>query len=202
MRRLNPSPQFTNSMNYYVRKTADSDVQGPFSVEKLKQLLAEGSLSSESLVTADLGEGLESVAKSPKRDWSQLICIEDVVGRPDNLCGKNQQAAEVDAEISLRRRIGLVITAWIATAVLTFPGIMHPPSLPAGLLVFVGMGEANPMTQPLLIIGWIVYITLTLSALLSRRKNTYSTIFTVLCVLLLLNSAGCRLMMAGFGDIH
>ncbi|MEK7781891.1 MAG: hypothetical protein AAB370_10375 [Verrucomicrobiota bacterium] len=189
-------------MNYYVRKSADADIQGPLSVEEIKLLLAEGGLSDESLATADLGEGLERIANAPKNDWSKLNSIGDLVGHSPDFNESNHRALEANAEISFGRRFGFVVIAWVLTAVATYPGIMYPPAFPAGLFVVFGMGETNPLRQWWIIIGWIVYFTLTFAALLSRRENRYFIIFALLCVLLLLNSAGCRVMMTEFKDIH
>ncbi len=97
-------------------------------------------------------------------------------------------------EISPERRCNLLSIPWAATAVLTLPGVLHPQFLPAGLLIFFGMPANKALDHgSWLLIGWLLYLMLTAAACLSRRKRKYFIVYSVLCVVLAVNTVGCRM---------
>jgi hypothetical protein len=105
--------------------------------------------------------------------------------------------------ISLRRRIGLWFAAWsIATVACAIPdpvALIYAGAFPAGILAFVlprGFW-GNDTTLPLLAFGWLVYAGLTFAGLVQKTPARYYRIFTLLCVLLLLNVAGCQVLSPG-----
>jgi hypothetical protein len=183
-------------MRYYVRRSAESQIEGPFALEEIKRLLVESQLSNDSLATADLGEGLECIEKSRKQDWVKLHSIPGVAADAVS-------PAEVpEPEISVTRRLVLLLVAWAAVIVLTLPGILFPQMFPAGILRLFGVRENEAATTPWLAIGWFVYLAFTVTALFTRRKSVYLAVYILLCALLLLNSAGCRLFWTDLKDIH
>ena len=102
--------------------------------------------------------------------------------------------------ISLRRRIGLWITAWIIATVacavprpviLIFTGVF-----PAGLLYFLlpACAWSNDTTIGLLVFGWLLYAGLTVAGLSQKRASKYFQLYLILCVLLLLNVVGCQVL--------
>ena len=96
-------------------------------------------------------------------------------------------------EISPDRRYNLLCIPWILTAVVTFPGVLHPLFFPAGLYRLFGIRETDAFEHGWwLLFGWLAYIGLTVAACFSRRKRTYFAVYAVLCVFLALNSVGCR----------
>lgn len=105
-------------------------------------------------------------------------------------------------EISRNRKYNLLAIAWGAVAVLTFPGIFFPTLFPAGLFRLFGIRENDVVGHSCLAIGWLVYVTLTVAACLSRRKRTYFVIYTALCVLLAMNVVGCRAFWSDFRGIQ
>jgi len=75
---------------------------------------------------------------------------------------------------------------------------MFPQFFPAGLFRIFGVKETDTIDHSLVAIGWVVYVLLTVAACLVHRKRTYFIIYTILCILLALNIAGCR---AFFSDL-
>src|SRR5688572_6196195 len=98
------------------------------------------------------------------------------------------------AKISPARKFDLLMLAWFATLVLTFPGLLMPYLFPLGLYrIFAG--KESYTHQPWMSIGWLFYCIITVAACLSRRRRTYFILFTVLCIFLVLNIIGCRSML-------
>lgn len=62
-------------MNYYLRRTIQSEVQGPMSLVEINEGLEAGNLSDEWLATADLEEGLQRIKRLPAHDWTPLSKI-------------------------------------------------------------------------------------------------------------------------------
>ena len=56
-------------MQYYIRKDKHGDIQGPFEIEDLVELISTGSVSKESLASSDLGETQNRLSKYRKCDW-------------------------------------------------------------------------------------------------------------------------------------
>jgi hypothetical protein len=64
-------------MNFYVRNSMESDIQGPFSMHQINAMLEAGQLQLGSLATGDLGEEISNVRR---RDWIKLMHIPGVLG--------------------------------------------------------------------------------------------------------------------------
>lgn len=107
-----------------------------------------------------------------------------------------------EPEISCNRRYNFLAIAWGAVAVLTFPGIFFPTLFPAGFFRVFGIHENDVIGHSSLAIGWLVYVALTVGACLCRRKRNYFIIYTILCVLLAINVAGCRAFWSDFRTIQ
>ena len=107
-----------------------------------------------------------------------------------------------EPEITRDRKYNLLALAWAAVAVLTFPGIFIPTLFPAGLFRIFGIRESDAIGRSYLAIGWLVYVALTVAACLTRRKRTYFIIYTILCVLLVVNIVGCRAFWSDFRGIQ
>jgi len=105
-------------------------------------------------------------------------------------------------EISRDRRYNLLLGAWAAVVVLTFPGVLFPTLLPAGLFRILGIRENDVIGHSYLGIGWLVYAALTVGACLSRRRRTYFIIYAILCILLAINVVGCRAFWSDFRAIR
>jgi hypothetical protein len=103
-------------------------------------------------------------------------------------------------EISKRARIKLWVAAWVVAAIAT--AIPQPSVLlfaflfPTGLVEFVPE-KLVPLDPPdsgyICLFGfYILYIGLTIIALLQSRRLWYFILYAVLCGILALNVAGCH----------
>lgn len=107
------------------------------------------------------------------------------------------------AEISLKRRCGLWLTAWAAAFVIAMPnpvGVIYIWMFPLGLLYVVGWKYDKYDVH--YVVGWLPYAVLTIAAMLVRRRRTFFVIYGVLCAFLVLNVGGCRSMQRGMRDLH
>lgn len=50
-------------------------------------------------------------------------------------------------------------------------------------------------------LAWLPYLALTIVGLLARKRNLYFVMYSILCVLLLLNVVGCQKMIQGLNHI-
>jgi hypothetical protein len=108
-----------------------------------------------------------------------------------------------ESEITRDRRLNLLCIPWVAVIVLTFPGVfMFPQLFPVGLFRMFGMKVNDTIDHAWIIVGWLVYVVLTVAACLSRRKRVYFIIYTILCILLALNIAGCRTFYLDMKQVH
>ena len=104
-------------------------------------------------------------------------------------------------DISRRAKIWLWLAAWIIAALAT--AIPDPRVLlfaflfPTGLLEFVpeNLGILEPPDSGYLwfLIVCILYIGLTITALLQSRRLWYFILYAVLCAILALNAVGCHI---------
>jgi hypothetical protein len=108
---------------------------------------------------------------------------------------------EEPPQISLRWRIGLWILAWIIAIIATTEGgfglLLYSWMFPAGLLALFTPKDWNPPINEtvILIMGWALYVALTVVGLLQKRRVRYFIAFGFLCVLLALNVVGCHVMI-------
>jgi len=110
-------------------------------------------------------------------------------------------------EVSLRRKITLVIFAWIAGLWIACPdprGIGMFLFFPIGLWGFIcaaldlhARGETVVLT-----FGWIFYLALSITTLLMDRKKWFYACWITLAIVLLLNGVGCHAMLKSLGNIH
>ena len=122
-------------MNYYVKAVPDSAIQGPFSAERIQELIATGALSMDSLVTSDIGESRSRVLKTPARDWipARLICGQ----------GSTQSLEEPDGEQTVTSRPSFFLTQ---VSVLRIFGLLALVFLALGLAMafwFAGVLSGN-----------------------------------------------------------
>ena len=98
-------------------------------------------------------------------------------------------------EISLGRRCGLWLVAWVVALVITLP---NPKAValvwvfPFGLLRLMGWTIDRYVAA--LMVGWLPYTVLTVAALSTRQRKVYFVIYGILCAMLLLNAIGCHMM--------
>lgn len=106
-------------------------------------------------------------------------------------------------DLRFRSRLWLLLAAWVAAAVATvFP---YPPLLryaflfPYGLMTFlVWLVGWKAQQAPHFLTGWVLYLVLTVSSLVTGKRLAYFVIYALLCVFLLLNAVGCHMMFHGY----
>jgi hypothetical protein len=112
--------------------------------------------------------------------------------------------------IPSRLRVRLWLIAWavalLATPIpfcLTSPGlfahfVMSVWAFPLGVAGYAFPEHRNPpeaIVTASLIAGWAFYAGLTIVGLLQRNRTRYFVVYTVLCLLLILNAVGCNVNM-------
>lgn len=93
------------------------------------------------------------------------------------------------------------IAALATVYVVNLPLLLYFGYFPMGLF-YALCGKEWDRPLPLCA-GWLVYIIITLSALITKRRFVFLTLYGVLFVLLILNVHGCHAVMKNVGaDIH
>src|SRR6516162_4640781 len=114
-------------------------------------------------------------------------------------------------------RVRLWLVAWgvalLATPIplcLTSPGlfpyfVMYVWAFPIGTAAFAFPEHRDPpgtVVIASLIAGWLFYAVLTIFGLLQRERIRYFVLYTILCLLLILNAVGCNVNMFKGGWHH
>jgi hypothetical protein len=84
-------------MHYYVRENYEAKVEGPFSVDELKEKLHSGEVNPEYFASGDYGESLEQLQVWRSRDWFRLAEIgdlQDVIPPPEDITYKPKPKEE------------------------------------------------------------------------------------------------------------
>ncbi|NOS69688.1 MAG: hypothetical protein HOP33_07140 [Verrucomicrobia bacterium] len=117
---------------------------------------------------------------------------------------------EEPREISKSSRVTLWLVAWgVALAATTIPICIKSPEFfpyfvtsiwgfPIGTAAFAFPEHRNPpdgVVVASLVAGWLFYIALTIVGLYQKRRVRYFTVYTILCLLLILNAVGCNVNM-------
>ena len=111
-------------------------------------------------------------------------------------------------EVSIRARLGFLLCAWCVAGAISSvclgsgpPGLAYAAFMfPLGWTCFAGGFLGLSFSNGDLGIfvfsasGWAIYVALSTTVLFTQRRKLYITCFTVLCVLLLLNVAGCNVL--------
>lgn len=122
-------------MNYYIRNNKDSDVYGPFPVEKLKSLLESGSISADFKATSAIGESIYEVYKQSQKDWwpiTKVSGLEHVtrvaglerISLPPPLAPEHFAVARRNANIGIGVGILLVVIGLVLMVVLPPLGLL------------------------------------------------------------------------------
>ncbi|HXB59103.1 MAG TPA: hypothetical protein VNU95_06045 [Candidatus Acidoferrales bacterium] len=110
-------------------------------------------------------------------------------------------STETPRMISLRWRIGLWVAAWIIAAIATvgigLGFLLYAWMFPSGLLNECMPKDWDPPISDtvFLILGWAIYVGLTICGLMQKRRVRYFIVFGILCVLLAVNVAGCHVAL-------
>lgn len=110
-----------------------------------------------------------------------------------------------------RLKWGLYFGAWGAVILLTLvtnPAyLLGAASFPVGLIAMLPRGEERAievsMLGPAFVgFGWIVYSALSFVISLTKKMSVFSIAYALLCLLLLLNMAGCHKVLEAAAGIH
>ena len=97
--------------------------------------------------------------------------------------------------IPFENRWKLLLWAWaiagLATVLIEIPLLVFFPFFPLGLFSLLHGQEVAPGYLAMGC-GWLIYIIITDAALLANKRFVYFGIYGVLCLLLILNVAGCH----------
>jgi len=67
-------------MRYYIKPVNTNDVGGPFEIEELNQRVRDQLIDSNWLAPSDLGEPIDSLRQSQKKDWFWIAEVPGIVG--------------------------------------------------------------------------------------------------------------------------
>jgi hypothetical protein len=111
-------------------------------------------------------------------------------------------STETPKTIALRWRIGLWVAAWVLAAIATVGTglgyLLYAWMFPSGLVTLFAPKDWDPPISEtiILILSWAIYVGLTAYGLWQNRRVRYFIVFGILCVLLALNVAGCRVALS------
>ena len=106
-------------------------------------------------------------------------------------------------KIKFHWRLLLLLAAWcaaVAATVFTYPPLLKGAAFfPYGLMtVWVWLFGLKPQQAPHFLAGWFLYLVLSVSALVTRRRTLYFVVYALLCLLLAVNAVGCHMMFHGY----
>jgi hypothetical protein len=106
-------------------------------------------------------------------------------------------AARAANEFGWGMRLGLMLAAWMVVYVVLSVLAGGPVSprmvvfFPVGLVVFLDLQDTAAGGLLMCVVGWALYLGLTIGMLRTKRSDTYIMLVLVLCLLLALNVSGC-----------
>ncbi len=71
-------------MTFYVKKTRDAEIEGPFTIEKINELVRQRQLVFKSLAVPDACQNPEAVNQIPKKQWLKLADIPGFEPHPED----------------------------------------------------------------------------------------------------------------------
>ncbi len=108
-------------------------------------------------------------------------------------------------EISENRRVLLLLAAWVVTLFATLAsGLVRSVQdfvlgvyLFPGMFIFLARNHAPPERAWPILLGWLIYLSITIAASLTSNRRLYFGLYTLLCLLLALNIIGCHSIPRG-----
>ena len=95
-------------MTFYVKRARDSEIEGPFTLEEINQMVRQKRFRSKSLAISDIGQSLQAVRSAPAKEWIKLVDIPGFEPDPDEERNCLCVALVVLAVIGLIAVIGLL----------------------------------------------------------------------------------------------
>jgi hypothetical protein len=110
------------------------------------------------------------------------------------------------SDVRTRRKLAMVFLAWIAGLLIAYPdprAVGYIPLFPFGLWGFLtALIKIQGAENTILVLGWLIYIALTITTLVMGRRKWFYIWWTILTILLLLNGAGCHAMLKSLDGIN
>lgn len=88
-------------MNFYIRQSFDSPIEGPFSTETIVASIASGEITLDWLANPDLRESRSEIERSPKRDWVPIRSIHELSSRWVTPAGPHVAVHESETDTAL-----------------------------------------------------------------------------------------------------
>jgi hypothetical protein len=112
--------------------------------------------------------------------------------------------------ISTTSKARLWFVAWVGVALasmIPYPSqLLLAPFFPVGLLALLPRGENKAITGWMLmypsVIGWCLYIFLSVILFRIRKKDAFLIFYIFFCVMLALNVVGCKKTLGAVAGIH
>jgi hypothetical protein len=98
-------------MTFYVKLSRDAEVEGPFTIEQVNQMLRQKRFTFKSLAIADAGQGLQAVQRTPLKQWIKLPDIPGYEPDPDD---ERKSALLIVIICALLVLIPVAALAWLA----------------------------------------------------------------------------------------
>jgi hypothetical protein len=57
---------------FYVKRSRDAEIEGPFTIEQVNQMIRQKHLTFDSLVLADTERDLQEILSMPEKQWGKL----------------------------------------------------------------------------------------------------------------------------------
>lgn len=112
------------------------------------------------------------------------------------------------APLSTKAKWMYWFAAWAGVGLLTLilspSAIAAAPFFPAGFLGLLGNEENGiiGLMTGAWALGWVLYITLTVSMIRTKKRDAFFRTYIVFCILLALNVAGCHQLVGAASGIH
>jgi ribosomal protein L40E len=103
----------------------------------------------------------------------------------------------------------LWLGAWflvvLAALIINPSSILATPFFPIGLLVWLPKGEETAIAGWMMgawVIGWIFYLLFSVIMFKTKKAGPFFIMFSMFCILLILNVVGCQRVMQTASEIH
>jgi len=98
-------------MTFYVKRSGDAKVEGPFTIREINQMLWEKRFTVESLAIADNGQGLQAAGRTPMNEWIKVV---DIAGYDPAPEGEQKYTLLMIIILALMVLIPVAVLIWVA----------------------------------------------------------------------------------------
>ncbi len=98
-------------MTFYVKRSGDVEVKGPFTIQEINQMLRQKRFTFKSLAIADTGQGLQTAHGTPPKQWVELA---DIPGYEPDPEGERKYTLLLVIIYALLVLIPVAVLSWVA----------------------------------------------------------------------------------------